>query len=174
MFRPVRCSTVRRRSAWLALAAAFGGMAPELSAQSAARAEAGTASAAPSVPVATRQLARGTVLSASDMSMEGVAPLHGRERDALIVAPGWVTRRLVRAGEPLRPPAVAPAPLVAAGSAVRLVIRGEAFRMSVDGVAAVAASLGDTIPVRLGAGRRVRGVITGPAEVVAVDSQRNP
>ena len=131
------------------------------------------ATATQPVPVATRHLARGTVLEAADMSMPGIARHNGPDGEASGVAPGWVTRRLVRAGEPLRPPAVAPAPLVTAGSAVRLVVRGEAFQMSVDGVAVVAASLGDTIPVRLGAKRRVRGVVTGPAQVVAVDSPRS-
>ena len=126
------------------------------------------------VKVAARRLPRGTVLREHDITVVRATPREGARDTESPVTAGWVTRRLVRPGEPLRPPAVAPAPLVAAGSAVRVVVQGAAFQLSVDGVAAVSASLGDTIPVRLGARRRVRGVVTGPAEVVAVDPPRNP
>ena len=166
-------ATVLRGVGVAALVAALAVTVRPLPAQQGSGASPAAATAMPPVPVAARHLARGTVLEEADISHPGVERHHGPARDASGVAPGWVTRRLIRAGEPLRPPAVAPAPLVTAGSAVRLVVRGEAFQMSVDGVAVVAASLGDTIPVRLGAKRRVRGVVTGPAQVVAVDSPRS-
>ncbi len=124
--------------------------------------------------VATRRLARGTVLTARDMARTRLAV---RGRGAARLAPvsvGWVARRVIQAGEVLRPPAVAPAPLVAAGQPVQFTYGHDRLELTLDGVAPVNGALGDTIPVRLGARRRVVGVVTGPARVSALDFQRNP
>ena len=125
------------------------------------------------IAVAARALPRGTVLTAGDIA-SAPAPSLGAVPAESPVAAGWVTRRMVRAGEALRAPAVAPAPLFAANHPVRFVVKRAGFQMSIDGVALVAASLGDTVPVRLGAKRRMTGVVSGPDEVVALDSLRNP
>lgn len=125
------------------------------------------------VRVAARALPRGTVLAERDIALVPAASLTAPASDSLVRA-GWVTRRLVRAGEVLRAPAVAPAPLFSANHAVRFLVRRSGFQMSFDGTAVVAASLGDTIPVRLGAKRRLMGVVSGHDEVVALDSLRNP
>jgi flagella basal body P-ring formation protein FlgA len=85
-------------------------------------------------------------------------------------APGWVTRRVIQAGEVLRAPAVAPRPLVAAGQQVRFTVQHDGLALTLDGTAPVAGALGDTIPVRLGARRRLRGIVTGPAHVTAFDT----
>ncbi len=90
------------------------------------------------------------------------------------VEPGWIVRRIMRVGEVLRTPAVAPAPLVAAGQAVQFTVQEDGLALTLSGVAPVAGSLGDTIPVRLGARRRVTGVVTGPAHVVALAPSRIP
>ena len=129
-------------------------------------------------PVATRRLARGTVLQASDFTIAPVtARLDARGNvrpDTDAVAPGWIVRRVIQPGEVLRSPAVAPAPLVAAGQAVRFTYQQDGLALTLDGVAPVAGALGDTIPVRLGARRRVTGVVAGPAHVVATDLSRTP
>lgn len=128
--------------------------------------------------VATRRLTRGTVLRASDIARTQVAPrldANGHARpEALDVVPGWVARRVIQPGEVLRAPAVAPAPLVAAGQAVRFTYQQDGLELSLDGVAPVAGALGDTIPVRLGARRRLTGIVAGPAHVVAIDLSRTP
>jgi flagella basal body P-ring formation protein FlgA len=86
--------------------------------------------------------------------------------------PGWVTRRVVLAGEVLREPAAAPMPLVSAGAPVQFEINQSGLRLSLDGVAMSAASLGERVAVRLGAKRRVVGIVAGPARVIAIDSLR--
>jgi flagella basal body P-ring formation protein FlgA len=149
-------------------AVAFGGAAPRVTGR------------APMVEamVATRRLPRGTVLRATDLAPARVparVDAHGRAHaDSCLVAPGWVARRVIQPGEVLRPPAVAPAALVAAGQAVRYTFRHDGLELTLDGVAPVGGALGDTIPVRLGARRRVTGVVAGPAHVVATDSPRTP
>ena len=68
--------------------------------------------------VAARAIARGTVLSRADLSVVREAQCHVATlaADAL---PGMVARRLIRVGEPLHAPAVAPVPAVAAGTTAR-------------------------------------------------------
>ncbi|MFN8666520.1 MAG: flagellar basal body P-ring formation chaperone FlgA [Gemmatimonadaceae bacterium] len=128
--------------------------------------------------VATRRLGRGTVLQASDIARTRVPArrdANGYARaEALDVVPGWIARRVIQPGEVLRAPAVAPAPLVAAGQAVRFTYQQDGLELSLDGVAPVAGALGDTIPVRLGARRRLTGIVAGPAHVVAIDLSRTP
>jgi len=132
------------------------------------------ADASVELPVATRRLPRGTVLAAGDFTIARVVPRSATRGVAAPVASGWVTRRIIQAGEVLRPPAVVPAPLVAAGQAVQFTYVLDGLHLTLDGVAPVAGSLGDTIPVRLGAKRRMSGIVTGPARVSAIDSSRTP
>lgn len=129
-------------------------------------------------PVAARRIARGTILRAADITIARV-PMRidafGIARpDTTPVTPGWIARRVIQRGEVLRSPAVAPAPLVAAGQPVQFTYLQDGLELTLDGVAPVAGSLGDTIPVRLGARRRVTGVVAGPARVVATDLSRTP
>lgn len=126
----------------------------------------------PLVPVAARRLARGAVLTAGDITMARADARHHMPADAQRPLPGWVARRVVLAGEVLRAPAVAPAPLVGAGQPVRYELTHEGIRLSLEGVATSAASLGERVTVRLGARRRVSGIVAGPARVVAIDSSR--
>ena len=128
--------------------------------------------------VAARRIPRGTVLRAADMTIARVpARVDARgvvHVDTTPVIPGWIARRVIQRGEVLRAPAVAPAPLVAAGQAVQFTYQQDGLELTLDGVAPVAGSLGDTIPVRLGARRRVTGVVAGPARVIATDLSRTP
>ncbi len=128
--------------------------------------------------VAARRIPRGTVLRAADMNIARVpARVDARgvvHVETTPVIPGWIARRVIQRGEVLRAPAVAPAPLVAAGQAVQFTYQQDGLELTLDGVAPVAGSLGDTIPVRLGARRRVTGVVAGPARVIATDLSRTP
>lgn len=128
--------------------------------------------------VAARRIPRGTVLRAADMTIARVPARVGARggvhADTTPVIPGWIARRVIQRGEVLRAPAVAPAPLVAAGQAVQFTYQQDGLELTLDGVAPVAGSLGDTIPVRLGARRRVTGVVAGPARVIATDLSRTP
>ncbi len=128
--------------------------------------------------VAARRIPRGTVLRDADMTIARVPARvdarGGVHADTTPVIPGWIARRVIQRGEVLRAPAVAPAPLVAAGQAVQFTYQQDGLELTLDGVAPVAGSLGDTIPVRLGARRRVTGVVAGPARVIATDLSRTP
>lgn len=126
------------------------------------------------VAVAARPLARGAVLTADDIAVRRVARDGRLARRPTAVQPGWIVRRVMRAGEVLRAPAVAAAPLVAAGQAVQYTVQQDGLALTLDGIAPVSGSLGDTIPVRLGARRRVTGIVAGPAHVVAIASSRIP
>ncbi|MEO6445737.1 MAG: flagellar basal body P-ring formation chaperone FlgA [Gemmatimonadaceae bacterium] len=164
--RPLRWSLLLVMQA---VAVLFSGAAP-LHAQS----ESSLSLAGPTqlVPVATRRLPRGTVLRESDMTVARVALRGPASAQPAAVTAGWVTRRVVLAGEVLREPAVAPAPLVAAGQRVQFTYMQNGLQLTFDGVAMAAGSLGDAVAVRLGAKRRVTGLVSGPARVVATDSSR--
>lgn len=118
------------------------------------------------VYVATRTLPRGTTLSARDF-----APArHGTRRPATVALrpePGWITRRVIRAGEVLATPAVTPPPTVAAGAAVSYIIWRGRIELALAGVAMTSGARGDTILVRLDTHRRVTGVVAGPTRVIA-------
>ncbi len=168
---------MRLRSRWflllvVQLAVAMASGRSPLSAQEGGPARCGTDSV--EVAVAARALTRGETLLAGDIAMRCVAADGRFARRQTPVAPGWLVRRIMRAGEVLRAPAVAPAPLVAAGQTVTFTVQEDGLALTLDGIAPVAGSLGDTIPVRLGARRRVTGVVAGPAHVVAIASSRNP
>lgn len=126
------------------------------------------------IAVAARRIPRGVSLRAEDM--RGGAPDDEvpPARDPRQAQPGWVTRRVVQAGEPLREPAVAPPPLVRAGAPVRFEVVEDGFHLAFDGHAVAAASFGDTVAVRLGPKRRLIGVVAGPARVVALSPRRIP
>lgn len=121
-------------------------------------------------PVAARRLPRGTVLNAGDVSVVRVAS----RAPAAPVAPGWVTRRVIEQGEVLRPPAVAPAPVVAPGQRILYVVLSPGLRLTMDGRATSGGRLGDKVAVRLGANRRVQGVVTAAGEVTATDTTKTP
>lgn len=122
------------------------------------------------VPVATRTLPRGTVLTDTDMTLESRRTM-GRHTSATESRPepGWITRRVIRAGEVLASPAVTPAPTIASGAAVKYVVTRGGLELAVPAVALTSASDGQTITVRLTAPpqRRATGIVAGPARVVA-------
>lgn len=122
------------------------------------------------VPVATRRLPRGTVLSESDISVARVVDWSAHRTADLPSVSGWITRRIIHPGERLREPALAPAPAVKAGDTVLLLAGGPGFRLSITGTATADGAPGRTLAVRLGAGRVVSGTVLGPGTLALIDS----
>jgi len=122
------------------------------------------------VLAAARPLPRGVALAAGDITTDTTvawgAPrlATGAAAERSPVA-GWITRRPIAAGEPLREPGVAPPPLIAAGQAVDAVWRRGGIALTVRGTALGDAALGERVIVRLDARRRVEGVAAAPALV---------
>ena len=115
------------------------------------------------VAVATRTLARGTVLSAADFVLRDTT-LRG-PADAMPVGEGWVTRRLIGAGEVLRIPAVERPHLVTANQPVEVEWSDRNVKLTLRGVATRNAALGERVPVRTGSGRRMEAVVVAPGRV---------
>lgn len=105
-----------------------------------------------SLPVAARSIPRGAELVAED-----IAP----GTDSATARLGWIARRVIRAGEVLREPAVVPPPLIRAGQAVQYRVTVNGISVSLAGTALSDASLGDEVMVRVDARRRMQGVVTG-------------
>jgi flagella basal body P-ring formation protein FlgA len=113
--------------------------------------------------VAARVITRGSILSSEDIS---IGP-DTVDRTSRPVEPGWVARRRIQPGEPLRPPTVAPAPLVRSGQPVQFAVDYHGIRLTLPSKALSSGALGDTILVRLDSRRRFRAVVTGPGFAVA-------
>lgn len=124
-------------------------------------------------PVATRHLPRGTVLSERDLTVARVV-LRGPQSDLPVAITGWVTRRAVRAGEVLRPPAIARRPLVPRGSVVDVAVRVGEVEVVTAGVVLRDGEMDDEVSIRLGPKRTVQGRVRGPGQVLLIDSQRTP
>lgn len=125
---------------------------------SAAAAQSGT-------PRAAHAIARGAILSAADIAAGAAEPARALAlRPAGVVAPGWVARRIIAAGEPLVPPAVAPPPVVHAGDSVSVSWNGEQVRLVARGTAARSAAVGERLVVLLDGGRRVEAIATADGE----------
>jgi flagella basal body P-ring formation protein FlgA len=131
-----------------------------------------SAQAATTCATAAHALTRGATLTAADLA---VAPNASCQRDALppdsLV--GRVTRRVIRAGEPLREPGVALPPAVSAGEFVEVVLQERGVRLSMQGTATASAAVGQIVWVRLGAKQRVQGTVTGRGTVTVSDSTRS-
>lgn len=96
---------------------------------------------------AARDLQRGVVLKRDDYVGAG-------DGAGLV---GWVTRRVVREGEPLRPPAIAPARVIRAGDRVQVVWSDGALELRLTGRAMNAAAAGEPVRVRADSRRRFEG-----------------
>jgi flagella basal body P-ring formation protein FlgA len=120
--------------------------------------------------IAARPIARGTVLTAADIQWNDSAtsPATRRADTTARVSEGWVARRAIRAGEPLTPPAVSRAEMVASGDAVNVLYRDDVVTLKMKGTAIGNGAEGDKIYVRLDNRRRFRAVVTGPNAVTIV------
>ena len=121
------------------------------------------AQARDSVSVAARDLPRGAVLGEPDVRRVPRASVAGAVGRGAGV--GWVTRRPVRAGEPLVAPAVEPPRLVQPGAPVVVLWRSGTLELRVRGEALNGAARGERVRVRVDARRRLEGVAVGPALV---------
>lgn len=110
---------------------------------------------------AARQLDRGIVLVADDMTADASVP-------ASALPLGWVTRRVVREGETLRAPAIGRLPVVTPG--VTVMVRVPTARVLVTREAVVLAEggRGDTVLVRLDRRTSVPAVVLDSATVTLV------
>ena len=130
--------------------------------QDAIRLRAGTAVR---VPVASRHLPRGTVLSASDIEVTDGVSWGPPGVDEAEVVPGWVTQRTLTRGDRLVTPAVRPALSVMSGSPVEIVWRRGAISLALPGTAAGNGAIGEQVLVRSETGKRMRGIIVAPGVV---------
>lgn len=116
------------------------------------------------VPVAARVIPRGRVLSPEDIAE---APALAGDRPMVRRAgAGWIARRLIAAGEPLREPSVTPPVTVRPGDSVEAVKAAAGLTLTLKGTALQAAAIGDRVAVRVDARRRFEGTLTGPRLVV--------
>jgi flagella basal body P-ring formation protein FlgA len=122
--------------------------------------------------IATRKIARGTVLTRTDIALVRVLNWGPPSRTTTRCDAGWITRRVIMPDEVLREPAVAPPPLVAPGQTVDYIVARAGINLTIRGVAMGSAYMGDRVWVRLGATRRALGIVTGKARVAATDSLR--
>ncbi|MEP7347464.1 MAG: flagellar basal body P-ring formation chaperone FlgA [Gemmatimonadaceae bacterium] len=158
----MRWNFVRPILRWLAL-----GSVPALGASARVHAQA-VAPDSSMVLVASRLLQRGAVLQPSDLTQEMRLTRKGMI-PSVAPAAGWVTRRVIRAGEVLTAPAVTPPPMIAIGQNVDFVVARGGMELSLPATAMFSATLGDTVAVRLVSQRRTTGIVVGPARVVALD-----
>ena len=117
------------------------------------------------VSVATRALARGDTLTASDIAAVDTTIVwrwNAVTPDTTRALPGWVTRRPIALGEVLRTPAVMPPAAVHTGSTVTAVYQDGALRLVLTGIATNTASIGAPVGVRIDRTRRLDGVAVGP------------
>ena len=117
------------------------------------------------VPIAARDLIRGAILSSGDIKWADTTLSDGTIPTPTKVVPGWVARRMIRAGEILQEPGVAQPDLISAGDAVDVIYSTPGVVISVRGTAIGRGSKGDEVYVRLDNRRRLRGIIAGPNTV---------
>jgi flagella basal body P-ring formation protein FlgA len=141
----------------------------------------------PRVPIAAHEIARGVVLAAADIGYQlsersadsvtrnATAPADCgpvRLSDCPTVRPpqsdtlvGWMTRRLIAAGEPLRAPAVEPPQLVKSGDVVDVVYMGDGVRITMRGRATRSAALGERLTVRMDNQRKLEATVVAAGRV---------
>jgi flagella basal body P-ring formation protein FlgA len=115
------------------------------------------------VAVATHAIPRGAVLAAGDVEYRDST--LSMTADTNHVAPGWVTRRLIAAGEVLRAPAVEPPTAVSANQQVAVEWSDQNVRLSMRGIATRNAPVGSRVSVRMESGRRVDAMVVGAGRV---------
>ena len=117
------------------------------------------------VPIASHQIARGATITADDIELRDSTMRSGASVDTNEVAPGWVTRRVINAGEILRSPAVEPPSLVTANQPVEVEWADQNIKLTLRGVATRNAPIGSRVTVRMESGRRVDGTVVGAGRV---------
>ncbi len=114
---------------------------------------------------AARALPRGTVIAAGDVMVLG----DSLPRELPI---GWITRRVVQVGEPLRPPTIGRTPVVHTGRSVSLVAGTRVLQVVRTALALEDGAPGDTIKVRVDRGAIVTAIVRDSVTVVPAPSSR--
>jgi flagella basal body P-ring formation protein FlgA len=119
------------------------------------------------VAVATRAIARGVALGAGDLQYRDstMSSTFGMSADTNHVEAGWVTRRVIAAGEVLRAPAVEPPSAVSANQQVAVEWNDQNVRLTLRGIATRNAPIGSRVSVRMESGRRVETTVVGAGRV---------
>ncbi|MDB4917744.1 MAG: hypothetical protein JWM95_5388 [Gemmatimonadetes bacterium] len=125
--------------------------------------------------VAARAIPRGAVLTAADIayarphhplphSVEvlDTIPHPASEADSLV---GWSTRRMIKAGEVLRAPAIIAPQLVKAGDVVELQWRNGSILITAKGHATRSAGAGERVTVRMTSQQSLEGSVIGAGRV---------
>jgi flagellar basal body P-ring formation protein FlgA len=115
------------------------------------------------VAIAARALTRGTVITVDDIIYkDSTVRASG---DSSRVAPGWVTRRMIAAGELLRVPAVEPPNVVQANQSVDVEWKDQNIELLLRGTVNRSGAIGDRVTVRTESGRRFEGTVVAPGRV---------
>jgi flagella basal body P-ring formation protein FlgA len=110
-------------------------------------------------PLAARDIPRGVELTAADIVPDSAgAAIHAARI-------GWVTRRVMRTGETLDEPSVAPPQLVHAGANVTVRAETGGVVVTRPGTALMSGSLGERVRVRVDSQHIVTGIVAAPATV---------
>jgi flagella basal body P-ring formation protein FlgA len=117
------------------------------------------------IPVAARDIMRGTILSSSDIKWADTTLSDGSVPEAASVSPGWIARRVIHVGEILREPGVVKPDLISAGDVVDVVYSTPGVAIKMRGTAIGRGHKGDEVYVKLDNRRRLRGIIAGPHTV---------
>ena len=145
--------TLRRVVGMLTVAGlALGFAVSGASAQSAANPAAPTGA-----PTAARDIPRGTELTAADIVSDAADTSASRI--------GWVARRVIRAGEMLTAPSVAPPQIVRAGTDVTVRAESGGVVVTRAGTALTSGSLGERVRVRVDPLHTITGIVAAPATV---------
>ncbi|HEX3159039.1 MAG TPA: flagellar basal body P-ring formation chaperone FlgA [Gemmatimonadaceae bacterium] len=153
-----------RRPGVAAVLAPLAGLLALLAA-SAAGGQTPAASGGTLVHVAARPLPRGAVLRAEDIATRPALQSERAPADTLVPGPGWVTHRVVRQGERLRTPTVAPPPMVTRGTVVMVRWQHDGLSLTRTGISLGSADRGGRVVVRIDANRRIAGIATAPGVV---------
>ncbi len=154
---------MQRLSVSLVLSALAALLAPVVVQLDAQLAPATNPPAASRVAFAAHAIARGTALTADDIIYRDTTLRVSLDRT--VIAPGWVTRRTIAAGEVLRAPAVEAPAAVSANEAVELEYTDQNVRLVIRGTATRRGSMGERVSVRTELGRRMEGTVIAPGRV---------
>jgi flagella basal body P-ring formation protein FlgA len=113
--------------------------------------------------IAAHALARGAVITIDDIIYKDSTVRAAG--DSSRVAPGWVTRRMIAAGELLRAPAVEPPNVVVANQIVDVEWKDQNIALTLRGTVTRSAAVGDRVTVRTESGRRFEGTVIAPGRV---------
>ena len=120
------------------------------------------------VSIARHSLQRGDTLRADDIAIVDTSIVwrwNTIAPDTTRATEGWIARRAITAGEPLRFPAVSAPQVVSAGQSVAVIYQDGPVRIQLAGIATNSASMGAPVGVRIDATHRLDGIAVAPNTV---------